>query len=653
MKTLHTAPGETAHYTYDARSDTLHVVLEDCPAAGDAAPLPDQPGVWARRDPASGRPVALEVRGVQQHLLERLARELVTAAREAPPVVPAPTPVPDTDTRPAPTAPTAADDGAAPAGSKRKRRRRKRSAESAPADASPVGADDALPPITADGPPTAEADASAAVPEESAPAAAEGALPWDTGPLVPEVAAPADPVPAPMEAEAPAASVESRPAARDAAPATPAATAGGRRAPEPVPPGAATPEGFAFCALDARLGAAIQAMGFQEPTPIQRRAVPPAMEGRDVKGLAQTGTGKTLAYLLPALQRLLERPAADARPRLLVVTPTRELAAQVGEHAEALARFTPLRVSVVYGGESMGDQIKSLRRGTDVVVATPGRLLDHVNRRNVQLDAIRVVVLDETDRMLDMGFMPDVRRIFDLLPVERQTLLFGATLPPDIESLSARFQTAPELVEVARQLPPATLEQRLYPVGRHLKIPLLIHLLRTEPGLTKVLVFAETKVETDVVTRKLGEAGLRVAAMHGDRPQKDRERALSRLKEGDLQALVATNVAARGLDIEELSHVVNYDMPQTVDDYVHRIGRTARGAVAEGTAYTFVAPGDETMVQRIEAVLDRSVPRFTVPDFDYDVPTPSWARTSAKDLARSLTKPGKARFSRSFVPRRR
>jgi ATP-dependent RNA helicase RhlE len=310
-------------------------------------------------------------------------------------------------------------------------------------------------------------------------------------------------------------------------------------------------------------------------------------------------------------------------------------------------------VAVVYGGAGMVPQVKALRQGADVIVATPGRLLDHARHRNMRLDAVQVLVLDESDRMLDMGFMPDVRRIFELLPAERQTLMFGATLPVDIESLSARFQNRPELVEVARQMPPATLEQRLYPVGRHLKIPLLIHLLRTEPALTKVLVFAETKVETDVVDRKVGEAGIRVAAMHGDRPQKDRETALRQLKEGDLQVLVATNVAARGLDIEDLTHVVNYDMPQTVDDYVHRVGRTARGSIAEGTAYTFVAPGDETMVARIEAVLDRKLPRFLADGFDYDVPTPSWARTSSKDLARSLERPGKARFSRSFVFKRR
>jgi ATP-dependent RNA helicase RhlE len=375
------------------------------------------------------------------------------------------------------------------------------------------------------------------------------------------------------------------------------------------------------------------------------------MEGRDLKGLAQTGTGKTLAFLLPSMNRLLVDPE-PGRTRLLVVTPTRELAAQVAAHGQALARYTQLRVVAVYGGESMAVQTAALRAGADVVVATPGRLLDHVSRRTVRLDRIAIAVLDEADRMLDMGFIPDVRRIFGLLPTERQTLLFGATLPSDVETLSAQFQRDPELIEVARQLPPVTLEQRLYPVGRHLKVPLLVHLLRQDPDLVKVLVFAETKAETDVVARRLEAAGLRVAAMHGDRPQKERESALQRLRDGDLQVLVATNLAARGLDIMDLSHVVNYDMPQTVDDYIHRVGRTARGQ-AEGTAYTFMAPGDEAMVVRIEAVLGAKLARYSVEGFDYDVPTPSWARASAADMARSLHKPGKARFSRSLDFRRR
>lgn len=381
-----------------------------------------------------------------------------------------------------------------------------------------------------------------------------------------------------------------------------------------APPG--TPVGFAPLRLDPRLGGAIADLGFPEPTEIQRRAIPPALTGRDVMGLAQTGTGKTLAFLLPGIARLLAEPSSRHATGLLVITPTRELAIQVGEQAAALTRYADLTSVVVYGGAPLGTQARALKAGADIVIATPGRLLDHVGRRNLRLDAVRVLVLDEADRMLDMGFMPDIRRIVDMVPEERQTLMFGATLPPDIESLSHRFQKEPELVEIARQLPPATLDQALYPVGKHLKTALLVHLLRSDPDLSKVLVFTETKVETDVVARRLTEAGVSASAMHGDRPQKDRERALEDLRSGRIQALVATNVAARGLDIEHVSHVVNHDMPQSVDDYIHRVGRTAR-AEAVGEAFTLVAPEEETELRAIERAVGQRLPRVTVPDFDY------------------------------------
>jgi ATP-dependent RNA helicase RhlE len=287
----------------------------------------------------------------------------------------------------------------------------------------------------------------------------------------------------------------------------------------------------------------------------------------------------------------------------------------------------------------------------DVVVATPGRLLDHLRRRNVDLSSVEVLVLDEADRMLDMGFLPDVREILHNLPTERQTLLFGATMPPAIESLSLQFQHDPVLVEVARRLPPESIKQQLYPVGRHLKVPLLVHLLTHDREQQRVLVFTERRTEADLVTRRLRDAGLQVAAMHGDIRQRERELSLERLRDGRVQVLVATNVAARGLDIEGISHVVNYDIPQTVDEYVHRIGRTAR-ADATGTAYTFVAPGDQWMVKRIEAALERELPRVEAEGFDYDVPTPSWAQPSPDDIARSLEKPKSAAdISRRLRPR--
>ncbi|MFN2251447.1 MAG: DEAD/DEAH box helicase, partial [Anaerolineae bacterium] len=411
------------------------------------------------------------------------------------------------------------------------------------------------------------------------------------------------------------------------------------------------PASFAALASDPRLGRAIADMGFAEPTPIQRRAVPEALAGRDLVGLAQTGTGKTLAFLLPSLDRLLRRGDGNHRPRLLVVTPVRELAVQVAEHAEQLARHTDLRVATVYGGANMRGQTSALKKGVDVIVATPGRLLDHVRRRNVDLSEVEVLVLDEADRMLDMGFLPDVREILHTLPSARQTLLFGATMPPAIESLSLQFQRDPVLVEVARQLPPEGIEQLLYPVGKHLKVPLLVHLLTHDRSLERVLVFTERRTEADLVSKRLRDAGLEVAAMHGDIRQRDRERSLERLRDGKVQVLVATNVAARGLDVEGISHVVNYDIPQTVDEYIHRIGRTAR-ADAKGTAYTFIAPGDQWMVKRIESALERELPRVEAEGFDYDVPTPSWAQPSPDDVARSLDKPRSAAdVSRRLRPR--
>jgi ATP-dependent RNA helicase RhlE len=247
------------------------------------------------------------------------------------------------------------------------------------------------------------------------------------------------------------------------------------------------------------------------------------------------------------------------------------------------------------------------------------------------------LVLDEADRMLDMGFIDDVRRIAALTPRERQTMLFGATLPPEIEYLSADFQRSPVVIEVARRMPPSSIEQVLYPVGRHLKGPLLEHLLARDAAMESVLVFVDTKRDSDIVARQLREAGIATAVMHGDRTQQDREKALERLRERKVRVLVATNVAARGLDVEDISHVVNYDMPRTVDEYVHRIGRTARAA-ATGAAYSLVSPGDEAMVQRIEAALGRPLPRVIDTDFDYSVPTPSWAQPSARDLSDTLTR---------------
>ncbi len=399
--------------------------------------------------------------------------------------------------------------------------------------------------------------------------------------------------------------------------------------------------GMRFDELDLhpQVAAAIAKMGFTRPTPIQEQAIPVAIQGRDVVGLAQTGTGKTLAFVAPALHRMLVEPSEGGKhvPRLLVLAPTRELTVQVAEEAERLAAESKLRITTIYGGVSMGPQVSDLKRGVDVIVATPGRMLDHLRRGNVKLGTVETLVLDEADRMLDMGFLPDVRTILRFLPAKRQTLFFTATMPPEIESLSLEFQTDPATVEIARRKPPESIDQRLYPVGKHLKAPLLVHLLQSDKSMQSVLVFTERKIDADVLSRRLRQEGLKVAVMHGDRRQSDREKALSDLAEGRVQVLVATNVAARGLDIDDISHVVNYDVPQTVDEYVHRIGRTAR-AEAEGSAWTLVTVSDEMMISRIEGALDRKLPRVTDETFDYDVPTPSWAKPSAKDVLAMLNR---------------
>jgi len=600
MPTTKLPSGESVRYSYDSSRDELVVHLRESSheLLDEPHPLAERVVVQVEED--TGLPVMLRVRGVQTMILEAIIRDLVLSlepAAEAPADPAQPT---EPQARPAEPAEPQAD----PAGS---------AASAGPTD-------------------TVAAEAA----DVEAQATTEAVEVTDTSDAI--TSAPAEvevqPEPRPEEVSETAAVAEADESRRD------------DRIPESDDQehGTAPPSedgGFAQMTLDPRLSAAIADMGFVEPTPIQRRAVPEVLAGHDVIGLAQTGTGKTIAFLLPGLQHLLEKPLGAHHPRLLVVTPTRELAVQVATQASSLASRTDLRTTCLYGGSDMKRQTSELRRGADVIVATPGRLLDHVRRRNADLSGVGIVVLDEADRMLDMGFLPDVREILRHVPDERQTLLFGATLPPPIESLSLQFQRDPVLVEVARRLPPDTIDQKLFPVGKHLKLPLLVHLLTNDPDLRRVLVFTERRSEADVVARRLQDAGLKVAVMHGDRSQRDRERSLRQLRSGEVQALVATNVAARGLDIEDVSHVVSYDVPQTVDEYVHRIGRTAR-ADASGNAYTFIAPGDEWMVRRIESALERELPRVVVEDFDYDVPTPSWAQPSADDVARSLEKPSSA-----------
>jgi ATP-dependent RNA helicase RhlE len=392
---------------------------------------------------------------------------------------------------------------------------------------------------------------------------------------------------------------------------------------------------FSELDLSQRLLEALEAMGYQEVTPIQAQAIPPGLAGRDVIGCAQTGTGKTAAFVLPILQRLLPDPKRTKHPRAVILAPTRELVIQVAKETQQLAAKTHLKTVAIYGGDRMRPQVNKLRQGADIIIATPGRLLDHMQRKNINFKELQVLVLDEADRMLDMGFLPDIQRIVSRMPRQRQTLLFSATMPPSVLNLTRQFQQDPEMVELAVARPPEAIRQMLYPVHKHLKTKLLIALLE-QVDINSMLVFTDTKQEADVVTRKLKEAKISVACIHGDFQQRQRIAALEGFRERKYQVLVATNIAARGLDVEGISHVINYDVPEHAEDYVHRIGRTAR-ADADGDAITLVTPDDEAMIYRIEHLLGHKIEREALPGFDYDVPVPSWARPSAEALVRRAT----------------
>lgn len=369
--------------------------------------------------------------------------------------------------------------------------------------------------------------------------------------------------------------------------------------------------------LDPRLLHNLQAMGFEQPTPIQSATIPRALEGHDILGSAETGTGKTAAYLLPLLHKLLASPGAG-QPRALIVVPTRELALQVTEHALQLSHDLPLRIATIYGGVGYREQDEALKRGADVVVATPGRLLDQVSRRRVAFVSVQVLVLDEGDRMLDFGFLPDIRRIVRLLPEDRQTMLFSATLQP-IVSLAREVTRGAVRVEVEEAITPDAITQVLYPVPEHLKFELLQRLL-ADASLDSVLIFTRTKQRADMLVRDLQHARISAAVMHGERSQSERVSALEAFRRGRKRVLVATDIAARGLDVEGISLVVNYDVPMQPEDYVHRIGRTGRMAAA-GQAYTLVAPGDSRMVHRIEYMLQRKIERRQVDGLDYSAPS--------------------------------
>jgi ATP-dependent RNA helicase RhlE len=355
-------------------------------------------------------------------------------------------------------------------------------------------------------------------------------------------------------------------------------------------------------------------LGFTRPTPIQIDAIPPAMLGKDVLAAAATGSGKTAAFLLPILHRLMGKKRGTTRA--LIVTPTRELAAQIDEHLRDLAVHTPLSGAAVFGGVGMGPQEHAFRSGVDVIVATPGRLLDHFQYGYAKLDALEILVLDEADRMLDMGFLPDIRRVLKHLPVKRQTLFFSATLPPPIVQLSKEMLKNPAMISIERKAAPAIgITQSVFPVAQDLKMPLLESLL--ERGeIRSAIVFTRTKHRANRVFEQLERRKVNVARIHGNRSQMQRTEALAGFKSGKYRILVATDIAARGIDVEALSHVVNFDVPNIPEDYIHRVGRTARAEMT-GDAITFVAPDEEGDLQAIERAIGKRLPRVTVPDFDY------------------------------------
>ncbi len=371
---------------------------------------------------------------------------------------------------------------------------------------------------------------------------------------------------------------------------------------------------FDTLGLHADLLKAVDALGFTDPTPIQSRAIPPALQGRDLLGCAVTGSGKTAAFLLPILNDLIGRPRG--RTRALVLAPTRELALQICADLRDLAKFTDVRAAAVFGGVNINPQTKALKRGVDVVVATPGRLLDHFGQGNAPMDDLEYLVLDEADRMLDMGFLPDIRRVLKHIPRPKQTLFFSATMPSEIEKLTREILNDP--VKIALQVtaaPAKGVEQSLFPVPQQLKAELLAKLVQ-ERGVQQALVFTRTKHRANRLTKKLNQANISSERIHGNRSQAQRTRALAGFKDGDFQVLVATDIASRGIDVEELGHVVNFDVPNMSEDYIHRVGRTAR-ASATGEAWTLFAPDEEKHIRTIERAVAKKLPRVVLDDFDY------------------------------------
>jgi len=384
----------------------------------------------------------------------------------------------------------------------------------------------------------------------------------------------------------------------------------------------------------------IRVLGYTKPTPIQVQSIPPILQGCDIIGLAQTGTGKTAAFVLPILQRLLQAPRG--RISSLVISPTRELAEQTCEVINELAQRTGLRSIPIYGGASMTQQTQGLRNGVEIVVACPGRLLDHIWKGTIDLSHVEILVIDEADRMFDMGFLPDIRNILKCLTRQRQTLLFSATMPDDIRRLVKDVLHDPVTVQIGRTAPAVTVSHSLYPVNQHLKTALLIELLRrTETE--SVLVFTRTKHRTERVMQQLKRAGFKATSLQGDLSQNRRQAAIDSFRAGSVKILVATDIAARGIDVLRISHVINYDMPESTDAYTHRIGRTGR-VDKNGDALTFVTSADTAMVRDLELILKAKLERRTLQGFDYTVSAPAVVNKGIRSPRR---------YKRSKVPNKR
>jgi ATP-dependent RNA helicase RhlE len=402
---------------------------------------------------------------------------------------------------------------------------------------------------------------------------------------------------------------------------------------------------FQQLGLSTDLLRAVADQGYDSPTPIQQQAIPVILQGQDLLASAQTGTGKTASFTLPLLQRLSTNRSNGKRiPRALILTPTRELAVQVSESVKTYGKYLPLKTAVVYGGVKIGPQFKQLRQGVDVLIATPGRLLDHVNQRTVDLSGVEILVLDECDRMLDMGFIHDIRKIMSHLPESRQTLMFSATFSRPIQQLASTLLNSPVQIEVApRNTAAERVEQVVHPVDRHRKRELLSHMIGFH-GWEQVLVFTRTKHGANRLAEQLAKDGLKTAAIHGNKTQAARAKALQDFKQGRVRVLVATDVASRGLDIDQLPYVVNFELPNVAEDYIHRIGRTGR-AGHEGRAISLISDDELHLLGRIERLLKQRLERDIVPGYEpsFSIKAPSTANKVAAPRRRSSPRPGRSR----------